>query len=154
MGRGHSQDFKLLLAPPMNLDLLSLHLNLHPGLQNWGCCHQVSKINTLFFPSGIFVSVRISEKCWHFQSRLLCKAPHSNNYHSSLSVCASWSCLTTHCLAQTATVYSHTKNHRTACQENQLNITNCLCSHYLFICLISISFHSQKNPNQERTEWH
>lgn len=42
-----------------------------------------------FFPRGMLVCVRISEKCWQFQSRLLCKAPYSDDMSIGLSVCVS-----------------------------------------------------------------
>lgn len=112
-GQRGSQNLKLLLAPPMNLDLPSLHLNLHPGLQNYGCCHRVSKINSagFFFPRGISVCVRISEKCWHFQSWLLCKAPHSNDEHINLSVGANLYCLSADCYTEQApSLFCDTKN--------------------------------------------
>lgn len=79
-----------------------------------------------FFPQGILVCVRISEKCWQFQSWLLCKAPYSNDWNVGLSMCASLYCLTADCCVQIKPqAYSITENGHHVCSLFKRNENIC-----------------------------
>lgn len=64
----------------------------------------------------MLVCVRISEKCWPFQSWLLCKALYSNDQNIGLYMCASLYCLTADCCIQSRLqAYSVTEKRHHVC---------------------------------------